>query len=405
MSERNVLAACLNSREAMDTVLRFSTPDEFGEQARIVLGHLEEYYETDPGAQFADADIVERSIARTMSTPKHVETFSRILKAISEMDVSAPNVVRDLLEVKRKNAGDQLATVLTGGAEQDKVSRLLEQYQELSQAASLADTQSSSEVLQDVDLEEMFEDTYADGQRIRILPRQLNERLAGGLLRGHHMLVFARPEMGKTAVMINMTAGFLNQGYTVLYCGNEDPTPDMMARFVSRLTNTPTVEVQKDVGAHMEAAREKGYSNLVFAKLTPGSLREVEALASKYQPDVIILDQLRNLKATEESRVNALEHLAQGARTLGQRHDALVISVTQAGDSASDKSVLDLNDVDYSKTGIPAAVDVMLGIGATDDDKRHNRLMFSLCKNKPGNNHDFFQVKIVPHLSKIRGID
>ena len=80
----------------------------------------------------------------------------------------------------------------------------------------------------------------------------------------------------------------------------------------------------------------------------------------------------------------------------------MVITVTQAGDSASGKSILDMGDVDSSNTGIPAQADVMVGIGMSDEDEANGRRVISLPKNKPGGNHGTFPVLVDPTKSRIR---
>ena len=39
-------------------------------------------------------------------------------------------------------------------------------------------------------------------------PLRLNKELGGGVLPGHHIILFARPEQGKTAAAITMAVGF-----------------------------------------------------------------------------------------------------------------------------------------------------------------------------------------------------
>jgi RecA-family ATPase len=141
-------------------------------------------------------------------------------------------------------------------------------------------------------------------------------------------------------------------------------------------------------------AREMGYDNLVLASLTPGTPKEIERLIIDHKPDVVVMDQLRNLLVGEENFTRSLERSAQIVRALGKKHNALVLSVTQAGDSASGKSILDMGDVDSSNTGIPAQADVMIGIGMSRDDELQGRRVLSLPKNKAGGNHDSFPVRV-----------
>ena len=121
-------------------------------------------------------------------------------------------------------------------------------------------------------------------------------------------------------------------------------------------------------------------------------------------PDVLVIDQIRNVQVKEDNFVRHLEKVSAMIRQIGQRHEVLVISVTQAGDSATNKAALEMGDVDNSNTGMPGQADVMLGIGGTEADVRANRRVLSLPKNKRSGNHDFFTVEVDPVLNKIRSM-
>jgi len=201
-----------------------------------------------------------------------------------------------------------------------------------------------------------------------------------------------------------MIAGFLQQELTVLYIGNEDPISDIVMRTVSRLTGMTKYEILDDPDTADQVARTKHYDNLILAGLAPGTPRQIQSLITEYKPDVVMIDQLRNLNVNEEHFVQKLEKAATAARNLGKANNVLMVSVTQAGDSATGKGPLDMGDVDSSNTGIPAQVDVMVGVGATHDDEASNRRVLSLPKNKRSGNHEFFPVAIDPQLSKIRSL-
>lgn len=51
-----------------------------------------------------------------------------------------------------------------------------------------------------------------------------------------------------------------------------------------------------------------------------------------------------------------------------------------------------MSDVDASKTGIPGAVDLMIGLGNDDVLEANNMLGVSLCKNKLSGDHARFHV-------------
>lgn len=404
MSERNVLAACLQSRAAHEKVQKHLSDRDFGEQGNLVLKHITEYYDADPSAEWADQELVARAIGRSLSNPKHKETFESLLQDLDDIEVSPANIVKDLLGVKREASGSKLASALAAGRPVEEIVPLIDEYTSYAEGESLTEA-DDDRVLRGANLVDLVRTSYSDDALIKIWPKALNERLDGGCLPGHHIVIFARPEAGKTLMLINMMAGFLSQGLTCLYVGNEDPIMDIVVRTVARLNNQTKYEVLDDPEAAYEMALDKGYENMVFAPLTPGTPREIEALIMEHEPDVVLIDQLRNLNVGEEHFVQKLEKAATAARNIAKKHNVLMVSVTQAGDSASGKAVLDMGDVDSSNTGIPAQADVMIGIGGTDDDFSRDRRIISLPKNKRSGNHEFFPVQLIPQLSKIRSVE
>ena len=120
---------------------------------------------------------------------------------------------------------------------------------------------------------------------------------------------------------------------------------------------------------------------------------------------MLVLDQLRNLNMKQDNYVLALEQAAKQARQWAKRYSCVVVSVTQAGDSAEGKSVLDMGDVDYSNTGIPAQADLMIGLGANKKNASRGEIVFNLPKNKISGKHEYFPVATDPTLSQLIPLD
>jgi archaellum biogenesis ATPase FlaH len=347
-----------------------------------------------------DEQLLSGEVQRGLSSDKHRTLFDTTICDLASLDISARNVTKDFLAVKLEAARGRLATTLLAGTDDEQA---LHEYVKWTNGASLNDGELSSEILHGLSLTTLV-DTVQPSGLISLAPDHLTSVLDGGVLRGHHVIVFARPEIGKTLFLINLVAVFLKQDLRVLYVGNEEPIKDIALRLVGRLTGATKWDIFDDPQLADSIARENGYDNLIMAQLAPGTIGRIGKLMDKYEPDVVIIDQLRNLFTKEESRVNELDKLARGVRDLGIEHNALMVSVTQAGDTASGKAILTMSDIDSSKTGIPASGDVIIGIGATSEDEKRNRRMLTLCKNKRSGNHDSFPVMIDPTLCTIRSI-
>ena len=151
----------------------------------------------------------------------------------------------------------------------------------------------------------------------------------------------------------------------------------------------------------MELARAQGYENATFVGLSPGTLYEVESLVRKYEPDILVIDQMRNIRANTENNTQRLEVVAQELRNIGRRHKCVVVAMTQVGDSGRNQKILNDGDIDGSNTGIPGACDVIVMVGSDESYDVRNLRMVTLAKNKRGGIHDSFTVTIDPKLSRV----
>ena len=401
MREKHVIASAIKDREAYERVADHVQSADFSEQGWIIWGCIASYYDADDSIQFVEAELLGEAVARCVSADKHKDMFRDLVASMAAMDTSPANVVDDLLATKREVVGHRLANALLTGGD---TMGLLNEYESLLAQDSFAE-ETQTEVRQGKSVVELVEQGFDPAGLIELWPPSLNARLDGGVKPGHHIVLFARPEMGKTMAAIEMIAGFLHQGLRVLYVGNEDPINDINMRVVNRLTGMNKFEVLNDPKKADKVAREHGYELLIMAALTPGTKREIQTLIETHEPEVVVLDQLRNLNMYNDNYVLALDEAAKAARNFAKRYSCVVVSITQAGDSASGKSVLDMGDVDFSNTGIPATADLMIGLGATDTNKARGEIVFSLPKNKISGKHEFFAVLTDPSLSQLIPLD
>lgn len=203
-----------------------------------------------------------------------------------------------------------------------------------------------------------------------------------------------------TGLILTMACGFARQGAVGIIFNNEERITRLRLRALSCATGMTASEIRANPQAAKDIAEQVGYHNIIFVSMSPGSPRQIEALVERYKPKWIIVDQLRHLAVNSDTRTNQLEAAANAIRNIGKKYDTITIDVTQAGDSAQGKAVLDMGDVDSSNTGIPGACDVLLGIGATDQQVAQGIRVLSLSKNKIGGVHDSFPVRFNPQISK-----
>ena len=401
--ERLLLAAALRSRASFDLITTYITLDKYSRPFQVLWGYVGDYYRLDESAQQAQVELLIDLIQGTVRNDKHIQQFTEKLHEAQAVDVSEVNVKHTVLLAKRREVADELAQCLVGDKEHEDLLNLYTDLRQLTDLDQLADLGTVQ--LEALNLVDMLSEEANYTGALTIYPRSINDRVGGGLKGGHHVVVFARPETGKTALCISIACGFARQGAAGLYLGNEDRPQDMMIRCVSNLIGWTRSEILRNPDEASRLAIEAGLGNIRMISMAPGTPRQIEEFIKKYEPRWVVIDQLRNVAVKSDSRVNQLEAAATMARNLAKKYNLIMVSVTQAGDSASDKEVLDMGDVYFSNTGIPAQADLMIGIGVTKSMEEKGVRMLSLPKNKIGGDHSHFPVRIDPFLSRVTSVE
>lgn len=396
MDELKVLGACLHDRSAFKMLRRHMDEKDLSDKGQVVYKEICLWYDTDAGAQSCDSEVIQERLAA--QHPKHADLFRSVVQKC--VPVSGTNITATFLNFKKKAVSSSLIQALAAD-DTAKAEALSKKYQELVLGESRVH-ERDGKIFKGASSETLVQSVRPENL-MRLHPQVLNDAIGGGLPRGAHVLVFAQPEVGKSLFSINIASGFLHDGRSVLYIGNEDPAELMLLRFKSRLSGMPRRSILDDCAKADELASKHGFDNLTFAALSPGSMHDVEYLVDEHKPDILVCDQLPNLQAPNLSKVEKLEWLAQQMRNLCKSRNIVGISVCQAADSAKDKLVLDMGDVFFSNVAIQAQVDVMIGIGMDKTAEVAQMRMLSLCKNKLNGNHQPVQVHIIPDLSKVRG--
>lgn len=399
INDTKILAAAVQSRKAWDLINQSLSQSELGVDTVEILSSIAEYYERDSKAESVDAAIIGASLGRKYSNPSQVSRLQAVLQSLPT--VSAINIASEILETKLHNVGLKLSGALLHGVAKPELRKLTEEYSTLLSATALTVDDTNDEVLDAWKVKDLVENSFDPAQLIPVIPNALNDRLGGGARPGHHLLIFAPTEMGKTLLVINMLAGWVKAKLRVLYVGNEDPAEDLMMRYISRLTQMNKAQVVAHPDEAQAILEKRHYERVIFAPLAPGNFPQINRLVRKFEPQVVVLDQLRNIDVDSEHRTQALEKAATEARNLAKRHRVLVVSVSQAADSASGKRILSRGDVDGSNVGIPGQMDAMIGLGGTEEDENHNMRTLSFPKNKLSGNHASIAITIDPQLSMV----
>ncbi len=238
-----------------------------------------------------------------------------------------------------------------------------------------------------------------------LYPKSLEKFIGKGVRRGHNVTIYGRPNSAKSMFALNNAALLVKQGYKVLYIANEEPAQDITLRLLARMTRMPLDQLQDDPAARSKAFRlaEPEYRNWVLLHKGEITARDIQRQAARLNPDVIIVDQLKNVAVAEDNRALQLDKLARQVREIGIDYEAVTMSLTQAGESAEQKLKLGMSDVEWSNTGIPGAADLMIGIGTNTEWEAQGKRLLTVSKNKIKPVHDSMTVWINPNYTVVSG--
>jgi len=381
-----VLSACLASRKAFDKVSPYLEANELSPQGGYWWPLVVDWYAADAQATGVDSAMLRARGKRSMDM-KHADTLLGWFDDLPD-PISPQNAAIELLALKRQ----QLALAVAHAVQTDPASStdLLQEFIKLNEATGLHTVEFDMATL-----DETFA-TMDVSNLIKLYPSILNERLEGGCVRGDFILIFGRPNAGKSLVALNMACGMARDGREVVYIVNEEKKEKTHLRMVCNLVNgtksavNATPESKARAGA---LAKKRGIDNIKLYSAFGATPRDIERHLDKHpNADVLVVDQLRHIEGVGKSMTQKLEENAVALRNIIGIHDVVGVFVTQAGhhDASGEAPIwLKMSDIDNSRTGLPGAADIIIGVGVNDDMERHGTRAMSLPKIKGGDSAGF----------------
>lgn len=397
-----LLGAALKDREAHDLVHKYANIAQYGKQEQMVFDAISTYYTRDPAATSADIQIVGAIIDDSTRSEKHQTTLKSLLSSLSTTDVSVDNVKELLLQAHIKKVKDRLAVALVN-ADQSVQDELLTELSSLKSVKSLdqLSTGSKEEVYTTDNLDDLILKSYDISNMLKIYPTSIGDRIGGGVLPGQHIVIGAVPNLGKSGMVVTMVSGFAARGRHTLIVCNEEPPSVYWMRFIQAMSGKTKEYVLENYHECKALAQAKGLDNIIIVGVSPGTPHQVEPLIEKYHPDVLVVDQILHFQAGKhDSKTNSIEAAAVFMRNMASRHKLVAISITQCGDSAYGKQILQMNDLYMSNTAVQGTADIMILIGADEDQEARGYRTVNIVKNKVNGRHESFPVRLDMNLSR-----
>jgi replicative DNA helicase len=359
----------------------------------LFTGNNAEVYKTIAQAQDKyDQDVNTNDILAIWATNNPVATvsekedFADTLAEVREQTPLTQEIARDVIgDLWRKETGRDVTNLGIQMAEghSDAMAKL----------KSLIERTSEDYLPDDFgepttdDLYELLAQT-SDESRWKFNINQLSRNVYG-LGPSEFMIIFARPETGKSALAVSLCAapdGFCQQGAKVLYIGNEEATRRTKLRAIQSFTGMTTTDIQANpdlASSRYLAIRDR----LIMKDAQEWDMNMLDGYVTRIKPDILVVDQLDkvNIAGQFGGTHEKLREIYRQARELAKRHECGIIAVSQASAEAEGRVRLDFSMMENSRTGKAAEADLICGVGKSsgeDDDGPDPTRFLQISKNK-----------------------
>jgi len=336
------------------------------------------------------------------------EKFSLLLEELQNTDTSSV-ILNDVLEnvIQKHKAYELSLDALDVSEGRKSYTDLLLCLDNFKASESLVDPSLGHDLFVTSSLQEIYENTITTpGLRWRL--SALN-RSIGSLRKGDFGFIFARPEAGKTTFLTSEVTCFAEQAKsTILWFNNEEQGNKVQLRLYQAALGLNLIQLYASIKTNEEIYIDKGYNKIKIIDNAIINKTEVEILCKRYNPSLILFDQLDKIHGFNGDR----DDLKLGAIYIWARELAKtycpVIGVCQSDASGEGKKWLNMDNVANAKTAKQAEADWIIGIGHTHSEAEQFQRFLSICKNKltgdidtePALRHGHLTVNIHPEIGR-----
>jgi len=354
-----------------------------------VLASITSYYDKFPDSKDTGIGIDELQLYFNSQNPslKNGDMFKKLFDDLRVIDVGNAELRADTMDlfVEQYYCNEIMESAMTVADGQKShaiadIEDLVSKFKET--ITGMEDVES--EVCQTSFLELLENETQGGFTwPVEALNANLGPVRAGQL--GH---IFARPNIGKSSLAINMAVWTAYQQHisgedgVVLFLNNEEDIGRIKLRALSCSTNRVYETLNKDLATAEELWIRKGGDQIKFIG-NINHISTVEKHIQAFKPVMTIIDQGPKVSIYDRDigEVQRLQRLYNQYRSLAKEYQTALITTGQADNEAENRQYLSLNNLDGSKVGVPGELDWAVGIGRREDDA-HPLRYFNVAKNK-----------------------
>lgn len=229
----------------------------------------------------------------------------------------------------------------------------------------------------------------------------LNDVTNGGVTRKTLNIISAGTNVGKSLTMIDMAAGYVRNGYNVLYVSMEMREEAILQRFDANMLRVAVNDVaslgKERFLNRIEILRQKSYGKFKVKEFPPGAassthIRHVMdelVLKQGFVPDIVIVDyiQITASSRMKPGSVNSYfyyKSVAEELRAQAVETDTVFWTATQFNRGGMDASDANMSDISES-AAIAFTCDGMWGVFRTEELDAVGQLLWKQLKSRYAN--------------------
>jgi KaiC/GvpD/RAD55 family RecA-like ATPase len=223
---------------------------------------------------------------------------------------------------------------------------------------------------------------------------EVDDMLAGGILRQEMVLFSANSGGGKSIIMLNLGVNMAEQGFDVLYVSLELSENVISQRMDAMISGIPTAMWKNKTDEIIQTIDNKSNNmgKFIIKNMPAGTTSaQIESYLKDYElrfgkmPDVLIIDYLDIMGAKEKiSADNVSEKdkmVAEQIRNLAVQYDMFLLTASQQNRGAITATEVNMSHIAGGMTKINTT-DVYISIILTDELRRDDKIVFHFLKTR-----------------------
>ena len=384
-----VMLAIMTKQENLVRYRRYIKEHTIARETQQLLKDFEKYFE-----EYSVLSQVDMSSFFTwFTTMRHpsmkeidVQLYKKLLERVDE-EVKTPSfittsVIEHFIELDYAHRIRHEADLVALGKEDDLV-KVMDVCNEYHDHKVTIDPEEDP--FATTDLQELIDHTVAAGG-INWRLDDLNEMI-GPLRKGDFVVLAARPETGKTTFVcseVTYMAKQLEEEQNVLWICNEEGAENIQFRIFQAAIGRNRTDITSDIAqSQLDINAALTRSDKIHVYRRPYiNYRDVDMLCEKYNPGIIIFDQLDKIQGFKADREDLkLQMLYQWAREKATAYGP-VISVSQCDGSAEGVRYPLMSMLAGSRTAKQGEADAIIMIGQDPDPSMEYVRFINVPKNK-----------------------